>query len=495
MGSIRSVLSGLGVCGALLTGGCGSDGDASGTPSGGAGGDSGSAGNAATSGSGGSGAQAGSGGSGGGTPPAYDLRSQERQSCTYGPGSKTTETIGPNVPHGDALPFEHIVVLMQENRSFDQYFSKLPEYGVTDVTVATDEHFNYDPDTNPPQKIYRYHDPRYCVVDVNHEWNGSHIQYNNGAMDGFVSTNNPGGARAMGYYDHTDLPYLYWMSKTFAISDSHFCSLLGPTWPNRFYFYGATSWGNTKTGDLGFLLNNLFLISDEHQKAPKIIDQMDQAGKTWKIYRDGLVSFAIVFKQSSATYGTTMAQFEADVANDALPNLALIDPSFTGDGQNDDHPPANIQLGQQFIARVLGSLMKNPIVWKKTVFILIYDEHGGFYDSVPPPEACEPDNLGGTEYKFNRLGFRTPLIIASPYVKAGYVSHIVTDLTSVTRFIQNRFELPAMTIRDANAWPMLDMFDFDNPSHPTPPTDAPSGVANPAGVQYCKNNPPGTGMP
>src|SRR3970040_1050360 len=112
---------------------------------------------------------------------------------------------------------------MQENRSFDEYFSKLPEYGVTDVDVATDQDFNYDPDTNPPEKIYRYHDPRYCVVDVNHEWNGVHIQYNNGAMDGFVSTSNPGGARTMGYYDQTDLPYYYWMAKSFAISDRHFC--------------------------------------------------------------------------------------------------------------------------------------------------------------------------------------------------------------------------------------------------------------------------------
>ncbi len=80
-------------------------------------------------------------------------------------------------------------------------------------------------------------------------------------------------------------------------------------------------------------------------------------------------------------------------------------------------------------------------------------------------------------------------------MKAGYVSHFVTDLTSVTRFIQNRFDLPAMTIRDANAWPMLDMFDFENPAFPTPPSGAPNATPNPAGVQYCANNPPGTGKP
>ena len=99
------------------------------------------------------------------------------------------------------------------------------------------------------------------------------------------------------------------------------------------------------------------------------------------------------------------------------------------------------------------------------------------------------------DFRFNRLGIRTPLIVISPFSKAGYVSHTVTDITSVLRFIQNRFDLPAMTARDANAWPMLDMFDFDNPPYMTPPTGAPSGAATQAGIDYCTNNPPGTGLP
>lgn len=471
----------------LLQAACGSS-DSSGAKStGGTGGGTGAA-----SGSGGSGATAtgGSGGNGAtaGTAP-YDVGAEARQGCTFGPGDKTTKTVGPSVPHGDALPFEHIVVLMQENRSFDHYFSSLPAYGVTDVTVATDQDFNYDPSTNPPEKVHRYHESRYCIVDVNHEWNGVHFQYDDGKMSGFVATNNPGGARAMGYYTDADLPYYYWMAKTFAMSDMHFCSLLGPTWPNRFYFFGATSWGNTKTGDIGVL------IDDQYRTSTKLMDQLEGAGRTWKVYRDGITSFAVVFKQNSQYLGSNMAQFEQDVDNDTLPNVAIIDPSFTGSGQNDEHPPANIQLGQQFTARVLGKLMSRPNVWKKTVFILFYDEHGGFYDSVPPPEACEPDNLVPPDWKFDRLGPRTPLIVASPFAKKGFVSHVVTDITSVTRFIQNRFDLPAMTRRDANAWPMLDLFDFDNPPFPEPPTGAPSAEPDAAGVQWCHNNPPGTGKP
>ncbi len=389
---------------------------------------------------------------------------------------------------GDAMPFEHIVVLMQENRSFDHYFSNLVKYGVAGVDVPADNASNPDPDaTTPGSPIARFHETRYCVKDVEHDWEGVHQQYDNGKMDGFVATNNPGGARAMGYYTEADLPYYYWMAKSFAISDRHFCSLLGPTWPNRFYFYGGTSWGNIKTSDFGFLTNNVYLSSD------KLLDTMDKAGRSWKIYRDGITSFAVVF--GLKYLGVALSEFDKDVDADKLPALSIIDPSFTGGSQNDEHPPSNMQLGQALTARVLNKLMSKPAVWNKTVFILFYDEHGGFYDHVPPPEACEPDGVTPPTYKFNRLGIRTPLVIAAPWVKPGYVSHVDTDITSVTRFIQNRFDLPALTARDANAWPMLDFFDFEQPALATPPTGAPSAQPSQAGIDWCKSHPPGTGKP
>lgn len=488
----------------------GSDAGSGGTQASGSGGDAGSGGSGAGAGgsnAGSSGASAGVGGSGtsgaggaaagtGGAGGKVDLGAlhekleKARQSCNFGPGQLTTQTIGAEVPHGDALPFEHVVVLMMENRSFDHYFSKLPQYGVTDVDVADESHFNYDPDTSPPTKVNFFHESRYCIKDVAHHWSEVHLQYNGGDMDGFVATNNPGGARAMGYHDQDDLPYLYWLSKNFAISDRNFCSLLGPTWPNRFYFYGGTSWGNTQTGDLGDLLPG-----SVPSKGKKITEQLDEAQRSWKIYRDGIVSFAVVFEQNAKHFGSSMTKFDEDVDNDTLPNLAIIDPSFTGANQNDDHPPANLQKGQKFIARVVNKLMSKPEVWKKTVFFLMYDEHGGYYDHVTPPPACEPDNLVPTDFKFDRLGVRTPLIVASPFVKPGYVSHFVTDHTSVTRFIQNRFDLPSLTRRDANAWPLLDLFDFDSAPLLTPPSDAPEAVVDPDGEAWCKNNPPGTGLP
>ncbi|MFO0568468.1 MAG: alkaline phosphatase family protein [Polyangiaceae bacterium] len=512
-----SLTWGIALSGTLAFAACGGDDDSSGGKTGGAGGTSGgnggSGGSSATGGSGGSSATGGSGltgGSGGSsadggtdasdgspdadagdgsvTPPAYDLHTLDRLQCKFDKGALTTETVGPQVPHGDSMPFQHVVVLMMENRSFDHYFSKLPAYGVKDVDVATDLDSNPDP-ANANQPVQRFHETRFCIQDVDHDWEPVHEQWNLGKNDGFVKTNNPGGARAMGYHDQNDFPFYYWMAKTFTISDRFFCSTLGPTWPNRFFFYAGTSWGNTKTETIDPVADPIY------KTAPRITDLMKTAGKSFKIYRDGITSFATVFGFNAENLGGKMSDFYADITADALPNLVILDPAFTGPYQNDEHPPTNPQLGQKLVSDVYAALSSNPTVWKKTVFFLIYDEHGGYYDHVSPPQACEPDNYLPPTHSFGRLGFRVPILVASPYVKAGYVSHFQADLTSVTRFIENRFDLPALTARDANAWPLLDMFDFANPPFLTPPTGAPSATPNPAHVQWCATNPPGTGKP
>ncbi len=459
--------------------------------------------------------------------PAYDQQVADRAACTYGKGAVTTTTVGPNVLHGDAMPFKHVVLLMLENRSFDHYFSKLADpkyYGPGNVDVANCDHARgheiddfhdcTDPETgqldntpdrnpdnwlSPPALVPRFHENRYCTVDTAHDWNHVHLQWNEGAMDGFVATSNiygagGGGARAMGYYDDTDIPFYYWMANTFATSDRHFCSLLGPTWPNRYYYLSSTSHGRSKTPD-----------TPVDENLPNLMNQMDAAKRSWRIYRAGTVSFAAgayaaieyigadLWDEDSSLIGTT---FEADVAKNALPDLSIVDPNFTGSGQNDEHPPSNIQKGQALVARVIKTLASNIDVWRNTVLIVTYDEHGGYYDHVSPPAACPPDDKKPPTGAFDRLGIRIPLLVVSPFAKAHYMSHLVTDLTSVTRFVQNRFDLPAMTARDANAWPMLDLFDFQNPPFWDPPT-IPMDLATigPDGIAWCASHPPGTGAP
>jgi phospholipase C len=470
------------------------------------------------------------------TVAAYDARAAERASCNVQAGARTTDTIGPEVPHGDALPFEHVVLLMLENRSLDHYFRglakgpttiggvRLDNYaGQIDVggcdaarghTAAeahdchgeTETDYNVDPWTNT--KVHQFHETRYCTVDTAHNWEHVHRQFNlatsdghsDGLMDGFVASNNVygpggGGGRSMGYYDERDIPYYYWLANTFSISDRHFCSLLGPTWPNRYYYLSATSFGRTRTPDYPV------------KGGDNLIELLKRNDHSVEVYRDGAVSFSAgayanldytgkSMWRSQNRVGDGNGTWEALVAGDRLPDVSILDPSFSNSPwpANDEHPPHNVQLGQNLIARVVGTLMSNVEVWRKTVLIITYDEHGGYYDHVEPPPACTPDD-DPANAEFDRLGPRVPIFVISPWTKKHYVSHTVTDLTSVTRFVENRFDLPALTRRDAAAWPLLDMFDFENPPFWTPPQN-PMELArvDQAHQDWCAQNPPGNGV-
>ena len=149
----------------------------------------------------------------------------------------------------------------------------------------------------------------------------------------------------------------------------------------------------------------------------------------------------------------------------------------------DEHPPGDIQAGEQFASTIIRALM-NSSQWKDSVLFHVYDEHGGTYDHVAPPDACPPDELApmlsgnddpsfavdsrGNKLGFDKLGFRVPVIVVSPYAKRHYVSHKTYDHTSITRFIEAKFKLPALTNRDANANPMFDFFDFGHPNTTVP---------------------------
>jgi phospholipase C len=186
-----------------------------------------------------------------------------------------------------------------------------------------------------------------------------------------------------------------------------------------------------------------------------------------------------------------MSQYYADAAAGKLPNVSFVDPELvdTPNVENDEHPVSNVQLGQKFVSDVTNALMQSPN-WTSSAMFLTYDEDGGFYDHVPPPSAVPPDAIapmlqpGDVPGAFDRYGFRVPMAVISPYAKAHHVSHTVYDHTSILSFLEYRFGLPALTARDANADPMLDMFDFAHPSFTTPPTLAPA-VVDPAQLAAC----------
>jgi len=395
--------------------------------------------------------------------PAEDQKAAARASCEFGPGALPKETIGCAM-RGKRLPFEHVVLFMQENRSFDHYLQKLPEYGQPDVAVAPAGAMNPAPDGTPLPFV---HTDQYCFDDTNHEWDGSHESFNGGKNDGFAKANarasDPTGARAMAYYDSKDLPFYYQLADTFTISDSYFCSVMGPTWPNRMYYFAATSFGNTDNVPVGGENDTIF-------------DRLNEAGVTWKEYRTNLATSAMFVTDllENVDHLVDHSEFAKDVQNGTLPQVSWVDPLFSAGGamESSEHPPGVMQVGQKWMYDQLKVLMQSAY-WEKTAIFITYDEHGGLYDHVPPPKACAPDDIApkkGAELGgFDQLGFRVPTYSVSAYTKAHHVSHEVNDHTSLLRFVETLFDLPALTKRDANASAMLDFFDFENPPFLEPP--------------------------
>lgn len=397
---------------------------------------------------------------------AARLAAAEEASCPFGPGALPADT-SPAL-HGSQIPVDHVVVLMQENRSFDHYFAKLHPRN-REVERVPAGAANPDPLGGPPIRPFR--SPSLCeVADVDHSWNGTHRAWNGGAMDGFTAENahpdDLSGSRAMHYLTKKDLPFYYKLYSTFATSDRHFCSVLGPTFPNRHYLLAGTSFGHIRND----------LPGDATQFAQRtLFEQLDEAGVGWKLYHSQ-IPFAFVYAYVRGKPGNvaTVADFMADAAAGTLPAVSFIDPIFLGGEQNDEHPPTNPQLGQAFVAAVVDAMFSSP-QWPRSALFVTYDEHGGYWDHVPPPPACIPDDVppllrpGDVDARFDRYGIRVPLVVVSPFARRRHVSHVVSDQTSVLRFIQTRFDLPALTRRDANADPLLGMFDFANPAFLEPP--------------------------
>jgi phospholipase C len=390
--------------------------------------------------------------------------------CSFGPGDLPAVTAR-NKPHGPEIPINTIVVLMQENRSFDHYLGRLHFQGQRRTNAEPGNASNPDP-TNPSGPPVRpFLQMRLCeIADLDHSWNGTHQEWDNGAMDGFtaanVDPNDPTGARTMGYYDQGTLPFYYALYSTFAMADRYFASVLTQTFPNRFYLLTGTSFGHIRNDFASFT-------------QPTIFELLDQAGVSWKIYHSGL-PFGFLFQyvlNHQANVVPVNPNYFADAAAGTLPQVSFIDPIFIGakNVENDEHPPANVQVGEKFAADTINAFMASP-QWSNGAFFLTYDEHGGFYDHVPPPQACVPDGIppmlqtGDVTAGFDNYGIRVPFVVVSPFARKHYVSHKVYDHTSILRFIETRFDLPALTKRDANADALLRLFRFKKASFATPPT-------------------------
>jgi len=446
----------------------------------------------------------------------------------------------------------HIIVLAQENRSFDNYFGAMLQYwalngyppqpfnglpqfnnppGIAPTNPGCDPLFPYDPNAVPPQlndcmfttnspAVSSYHYLTMCVENPSPSWNESHTDWNltnpvdpNPTMDGFVHTAahdarnivppfiDVDGIRAMGHYEGTDLNYYYFMASNFATSDMWFSPTMSRTQPNRMFMLAGTSQGHAyPLGPTSTLLT-----------APIIFQSLQNAGITWKIYvhpdASGCTTASCLYKMSyiqNFTYGQTIlnsfpqnivstTQFVTDAQNGTLPQFAFIEPASSVG--LDEHPadtdplpgqPAccSVQAGADYVKSLIDPVMSGPN-WKDSVFILTYDEFGGFYDHVPPQPAVSPDGIPpsdllpgdictvvtGPTCDFTYTGYRVPLIVISPFAKKNFVSHSVADTTAILKLVETRFNLPALTARDAAQIDMsTEFFDFVNAPWLTPPT-------------------------
>ncbi len=299
----------------------------------------------------------------------------------------------------------------------------------------------------------------------------------------------------MGYWTGADLPFYYGLAGVFPLADRWFSSCLGPTFPNRRFLLSGTANGLT-TDSLTKLL--------DYPANGTIFDLLSRHGISWTNYhsashtgqilrrmagmhghRAGRYLRGLFSRLRNETGGAkaflqftcdaypvgllrylahlrTVDRFCTDAANGTLPAVSIVDPDFRA---NSEENPQDIRAGEVFAARVINAAMHGP-GWNETLLVWCYDEHGGYYDHVPPPAAPEPDGVapeGGGPWRYDRLGFRVPAVVVCPYARVDYVSHVERDHTSILKLIERKWNLPPMTDRDAAADDLLDMIDFDAP--------------------------------
>jgi len=436
----------------------------------------------------------------------------------------------PDQPAGaDLIPqIKHIVVLMMENHSYDNYLGTLPGRGDGLPTGADGEPNSCNVLPNG-QQVAAHHLTSTVQVPGNptQTWNASHRSYAEGSCGGFATgvwDTVPGGDPTvpMGYWTSAELPFYHGLASVFPVADRWFCSCLGPTFPNRRFLIAGTAHG---------LVDDLPWDLVDYPAAGTIFDALTTNGISWVNYHNvkrasvalkrllgvrGLVALRRLAQFGQWLPGVTDAvrgnksftadlyplgfarcvnhlrttpQFFADAAAGTLPSVSIVDPDF---GAYSEENPQDIAHGESFACAVVNAVMNGP-AWESTLLLWIYDEHGGYYDHVQPPIAVAPDDVPARNWQlshrwgrallrvlspkslkalehadggpvtYERYGFRVPAVIVSPYARPDFVLSDVLDHTSVLKLIEEKWNLPPLTHRDAAAVSPLGALDLTAP--------------------------------
>ncbi len=480
----------------------------------------------------------------------WEKSEQRRVQRFYAGSDERFEAVRPRpdlAPGTDLIPgIENIIVLMMENHSFDNYFG----------TLGKGEGLPCHPDTGLPTTA----NPRADGSSVSsfeldetaqlphaptQSWHASHIQYADGKNDGFVKSieltlDNPSAEqieRPMGYWTDRRLPFYASLARTFPLADHWFASCLGPTFPNRRFLIAGTA---------DALIDDLPFGMVGYPRAGTIFDVLSRNNISWANFHD-IASFGVKGKRLFGTATFVAArrlmallgklvpsvlhralgnlQFTADlyplglasahghlkslqsffthVDEGTLPAVSIVDPNFS---QFSEENSQDVQLGEAFAAEVITRVM-NGKNWSKTVLVWLYDEPGGYYDHLPPPEAVRPDDHDGssllrlpgwvraalkplirkqlkqieqidacTDLRYDRYGFRVPAVIVSPYARPDCTDSTVYDHTSILKLIEEKWNLPALTRRDAGAVSPMASLDLEHAHFAIPPKLADSAL-------------------
>src|SRR5215471_10663776 len=325
-------------------------------------------------------------------------------------------------------PLRHLVLLMQENRSFDHYFGRLPgadglPAGAPVTEAASD-----------------------CLSDPPHD---------QAAFDALAGDGDYANPAALTVYGEAQVPVAWALARRFTLCDRYFASVLGPTFVNRLFSVAASG---------GAFRDNPARIDAALLPRPTIVDRLQGAGVDWACYLARVPDLngyeGVGFypeRVSDPRANRPFSRFLADAAAGRLPAVSWVVPA----DPLSEHPPTPPQWGQHFAGLAARALMASP-QWRSSALVLNYDESGGFYDHVPPPVA------NGVSY-----GFRVPCTVVSPFARPGHVSHELHDHASVLALVERTFGLAPLNGRDGAASPLADCFDFDHPT--LDPVDLPTG--------------------
>jgi phospholipase C len=465
----------------------------------------------------------------GGAAAATELGALLLHGCGAG-GTSSNPSPGPSACGSKLTDIEHVVIFIQENRSFDHYFGSYRGVrGFADHSPAFQQPANAT--ISPTGVLLPFHldtatTNAACTHDITHAWVPQHQSWNNGAMDGFVNPRPPNNLNdavlTMGYYTRADIPYYYAVADAFTICDNYFCSVMGPTDPNRLYTMAASIDPDGKNG--GPLLQTLGVNRPSfygHLTYTTMPEQLQARGISWKVYSppdasilngilsDNVLSYFKNFQDpaSSLHQNAFGPQFPSDFVADALsgnlPQVSWVLASIV----DSDHPPAPSLFGESTLFAILNALTAKPAQWAKTALFVTYDENGGFFDHVAPPTAPpltpgeyitvpavpDPTVVGSPSILGPiGLGFRVPMLILSPFSRGGFVSSDLFDHTSVLRFLETRFgaEVPNLSAwRRAAVGDLTSAFNFAAPDQAFNVSSTPAGIPQ---IQQCVANLAGT---